>query len=407
MGWTRAWGVAELRIGAVVAAAALAVGACTAGGGTGGAPGPATLGPSTPSAPSAPSTPSAAVASTTPGFRAAQRIGGFDRPWDLRFLPDGTALVTERPGRVAAVVDGERRVVAAVPGVVARGEGGLMGLALDPDFDANRRIYLCFAHGSGGSVGDVRVVRFRLGEDLGSLTRPREIVTGIPAGAGNRHLGCRLEVGPDGMLWITTGDAVQPRLPQDTSSRAGKVLRATLDGTPAPDNPGGSWDPYVYTIGHRNPQGLAFRPTDGAPFEVEHGTACDDEINLLTRGGNYGWNPVGSGGRYAEQAPMTSPRIDGALGAAWSSGCPTIAPSGAEFVTDPRWGTWTGQLAVAVLKDQQVLLARVEGPRVTRTRAVLQGELGRLRTVRNGPEGSLWLTQDASPGAIVRVVPHG
>jgi glucose/arabinose dehydrogenase len=332
-------------------------------------------------------------------------VSGFDTPWDLRLLPDGTPLVTERPGRLAAVVDGRRRVVADVPGVVARGEGGLMGLAIDPDFESTRWIYTCFAAGAGGVVSDVRVVRFRLSEDLDALTDPTALLTGIPAGAGNRHLGCRLEIGPDGMLWITTGDAVLPRVPQDVRSRAGKVLRATLAGAPAPGNPGGAWDPYVYTLGHRNPQGLAFRPTDGAAFSVEHGTGCDDEVNLLVPGGNYGWDPVGSGGGYAEGAPMTAPDLEGALAAVWSSGCPTIAPSGADFITGARWGQWAGHLAVAVLKDQELLLVRLDDERATDATTYLTGELGRLRTVRTAPDGSLWVTVDASPGAVVRLMP--
>jgi glucose/arabinose dehydrogenase len=355
--------------------------------------------------PTAPSTDEPAEERDIRGVRVTRSIGGFDRPWDLRFLPDGTPLVTERPGRLATVVDGKRAVVATVPGVVARGEGGLMGLALDPAFEANRRIYLCYAAGAGGSVRDVRVVRYRLAESLDGITDARPLVTGIPSGAGNRHLGCRLEVGPDGMLWITAGDAVQPSAPQDPTSRAGKVLRATLSGDPAPDNPGGSWDPYVYTLGHRNVQGLAFRESDSAAFSAEHGTGCDDEINVLKPGANYGWDPVGPGGSYAEGAPMTSPAIADAVPAVWSSGCPTIAPSGAEFITGSQWGMWTGALAVAVLKDQELFLVGLTGSRVADTRTEFEGDLGRLRTVRNGPSGTLWLTEDASPGAVVEVEP--
>ncbi len=340
------------------------------------------------------------------GVEVASRIEGFQRPWDLRFLPDGTPLVTERPGQLAAIVDGRRQVVATVPDVVARGEGGLMGLALDPQFATNRRIYLCYAAGSAGTVSDVRVVRFRLAETLEAISDPTPIVTGLPAGAGNRHLGCRVEVGPDQLLWITAGDAVSPRAPQDPTSRAGKVLRATLAGEPAPANPGDGWDPYVYTLGHRNIQGLAFRAQDSAPFSVEHGTGCDDEINRLVRGGNYGWDPVGGGGGYAEDAPMTSSDIPDARAAVWSSGCPTIAPSGAEFITGPQWGRWTGALAVAVLKDRELLLVSLDGDQVADTRTVLSGELGRLRTVRNGPDGGLWLTVDDDRGAVVRVVPR-
>jgi glucose/arabinose dehydrogenase len=280
-----------------------------------------------------------------------------------------------------------------------------MGLALDPRFAQNRRIYTCFAAGAQGRVQDVRVVRFRLAEGLDGVQDATPIVTGIPAGAGNRHLGCRIEVGPDGMLWIGTGDAVQSRLPQDPGSLAGKVLRVTLDGEPAPGNPGGSGDPRVFTTGHRNVQGLAFLD-DGTPVGVEHGTGCDDEVNVLVPGGNYGWAPVGLFGRYAEDAPMTDPDVAGAIGAAWSSGCPTIAPSGADVIAGSQWGDWVGRLAIAVLKDEQLLIAEVQGDRVTDTRAELVGELGRLRSVRNGPDGSLWVTVDSSPGDLVRLEPR-
>lgn len=367
---------------------------------------PAADAPTTSREPSAGTSPMTSAAPIVAGLEVGSTIRGFETPWDLRFLPDGTPLVTERPGSIATVVDGQRRVIAAVPDVVAQGEGGLMGLALDPRFEVNRFFYTCYASGQSGTVTDVRVVRFRLSEDLTSVTGQTPIVTGIPAGTENRHLGCRLEVGPDGLLWITTGDAIQPTAPQDPTSRAGKVLRATLTGEPAPDNPGGRWDPYVYTLGHRNPQGMSFRPSDDAAFEVEHGPSCDDEINQLSAGGNYGWDPVGPGGSYAGKAPMTSPDIDGAVGSAWSSGCPTIAPSGSEFIAGDQWGQWNGQLAVAVLKDEQLLIVELAGGRVVGTTTELDGALGRLRTVRNAPDGSLWLAVDANPGSLVQVRPR-
>jgi glucose/arabinose dehydrogenase len=398
------WGPRR-RTAAALACAGLVLAACGSGGdGPPDADAPEPTSSSVP-APSPPPSPAPEERPDIRGAEVATSVGGFDRPWDLRLLPDGTPLVTERPGSLSAIVQGRRQVVARVPDVVAAGEGGLMGLALDPEFETTRQIYLCYAAGSGGTVRDVRVVRYRLAESLDSISEPEPLVTGIPAGAGNRHLGCRLEVGPDGMLWITAGDAVLPRAPQDPISRAGKVLRARLDGTPAPGNPGGSWDPYVHTLGHRNIQGLAFRDDDDAAFTVEHGTDCDDEINLLVAGGNYGWDPVASGGRYAERAPMTDRGIDGAIPAVWSSGCPTIAPAGAEFISGDQWGRWTGALAVAVLKDQQLLLVGLDGDEVAGTRVLLERELGRLRTVRNAEDGSLWITVDASPGPVVRVSP--
>ena len=354
-------------------------------------------------------TPTTAPTTTAPGpggdVTVAGTVSGFSRPWDIAFLPDGTPIVTERSGRVATVVAGARHVVATLADVVPIGEGGLMGLAVDPAFGTNRWIYTCYDHGSAGTVTDVRIVRFRLAEDLSSLTDATPILTGIPAGSGNRHQGCRVAFGPDGMLWATTGDTASPTAPQDPTSRAGKVLRMTPAGAPAPGNPGGAWDPYVYSLGHRNGQGLTFRPADGAAIEVEHGTGCDDEINRIVAGGNYGWNPVGSG--YDESKPMTDLTIPGARPALWSSGCPTIAPSGATFVSGTEWGSWNGALAVAVLKGTRLMFVRFDAP-TSDTVAGVDVRLtdrGRLRTVRQAPDGSLWVTQDSSPGALLRLVP--
>lgn len=331
----------------------------------------------------------------------AASVGGFDRPWEIAFLPDGTPLVTERGGTLAAVVGGARHVVGAVPGVVASGEGGLMGLAVDPGFAANRRVYVCHAFGAGGVVTDVRIVRAQVAADLNSLSGFADILTGIPAGSGNRHLGCRLRVGPDGMLWATTGDAARGANPQDPTSLAGKVLRMNLDGTPAAGNPGGGWSAYVYTIGHRNPQGLAFRASDGAAFVTEHGTGCDDEVNRIVAGANYGWAPGGGAGGYDEGQPMTFP---GGTAAVWSSGCPTIAPSGATFVDGAQWGGWNGHLAVAVLKGSQLLFVRIDGSSLAGTDTRLTGR-GRLRTVQQGPDGRLWVAQDSSSASILLLDP--
>lgn len=329
------------------------------------------------------------------------RVDGFQRPWDVQFTPDGTALVTERAGVLAAVVSGERRVLGTVSGVVARGEGGLMGLAVDPAFASNRWIYTCQT-----AATDVRVVRHRVLPGYTGFTDSTPIVTGIPIGGGNRHQGCRPAFGPDGNLWLGTGDAAIGSVPQDTSSLGGKVLRFSRNGTPATTNPGvvnpsSGWHPLIHTMGHRNVQGLAFRPGTGTAYGIEHGTGCDDEINRLTVGANFGWNPVGPGGSYDESHPMTFP---GGAAAAWSSGCPTIATSGGAFVTDPMWGDRQGWLAVAALKDQALHLFRVDGDQVVHEERVLTGN-GRLRSVTVGPDGSLWITTDAASGSILQVRP--
>jgi glucose/arabinose dehydrogenase len=334
------------------------------------------------------------------GVAVAQEIDGFARPWDVQFTPNGVALVTERGGTLAAVIDGSRRSVATVPGVVARGEGGLMGLAVDPGFATNRWIYTCFS-----AAGDVRLVRHRVLPGYAGIAESTPIVTGISSGAGNRHHGCRPVFGPNGDIWMGTGDAAVGTNPQDPTSLAGKVLRFDRDGNPSPSNPGvvdpgTGWHPLVHTMGHRNIQGLAFRPADGAAFSVEHGTACDDEINRLVPGANYGWDPRGPGGSYDDTQPMT---FTGAVESVWSSGCPTIATSGAAFL-DTRWGERAGSLAVATLKGQSLHVFGIAGSKVVRNERVLGGH-GRLRSVTAAPDGTLWVTTDAEPGSLLQVVP--
>jgi len=338
-----------------------------------------------------------------PDLAVTARVDGFQRPWDVQFTPDGTTLVTERGGTLARVAGTARAVVATVPDVRPGGEGGLMGLAVDPDFAANSWIYECH---TAASVDEVHVVRHRVLPGYAGLADATPIVTGIPANGGGRHQGCRVVIGPDGDLWVTTGDAALPTPPQDRTNLGGKVLRMQRDGSPDPGNPGvvdpgAGWDPRVFSYGHRNVQGLAFRPSDGAAFSVEHGTGRDDEINLLSAGANYGWNPVGAPGAYDESNPMT---FAGGTPAVWSSGSPTIAPSGAAFLSGSLWGAREGQLAVAVLKGTRLMLVGLDGGNVTSVETRITDQ-GRLRTAQLGPDGRLWLVQDATPGSLLAVSP--
>lgn len=340
-------------------------------------------------------------------------VPNLDRPWDIAFVPNGPMMVTERTGAVNVIrFDGTHQEVARPSDAVAMGEGGMMGLAVDPAFALNRRIYTCFLSNAGGAL-DVRVVRWRLNEAQTALTSRADIVTGIPvntAGQAGRHSGCRTRFGPDGHLWVTTGDAAMASVPQDGRSLGGKVLRIDTNGNGAPGNPGGALDPRIYSFGHRNPQGIAFRPSDGLPFEVEHGTACDDEVNVLQAGGNYGWDPrrLDGGPGYDESRPMTDlARHPGAIGSRWSSGCPTIAPSGATFMDGLQWQLWGNGLAMAVLKSQQLRVMKLDGPGNTMNQEwVRVTDQGRLRVAVQGPDGNLYVATDASPGRILRIEPR-
>lgn len=336
-------------------------------------------------------------------------IGKLDHPWDIAFRPDGAMLLTERAGRIDLLVDGEVRVLAAPDDVVARGEGGMMGLAVDPDHARNRRIYTCFLSDALGEL-DVRIVRWQVDETDTALTGRTDILTGLPASSSGRHSGCRLRFGPDGYLWAGTGDSADNTTPQSPTSLGGKVLRITTDGQGAPGNAGAPFRPEVYSYGHRNVQGVAF-DAEGRAYSIEHGTDRDDEVNLLVAGGNYGWDPVppGGGDGYDESRPMTDlTKFPDARAAVWSSGDPTIAPSGGTFLAGARWGEWDGALALAVLKGRHLRMLDLDadGTAVDQEWARL-GDHGRLRVAVLGPDGDLYVATDADAGEVLRVHPAG
>ena len=341
-----------------------------------------------------------------PTLSVVPAISGLSSPWDLAFADRAVAFFTERPGRISVSVYGQTRLLATPADVVASGEGGMMGVAVDPAYAANRRIYTCMVSNAGGAP-DVRVVRWQVSADLRSLSGRTDILTGIAAGNGTRHVGCRIRIGPDGRLWVSTGDAAIGTAPQDPSSLAGKVLRITTDGAPAPGNPGGRLRPEIYTYGHRNPQGVAFA-ADGTAYSVEHGPDRDDEVNRLVPGGNYGWNPVPG---YNEAVPMTDlDEYPAAVPAVWSSGAPTIAPSGATFVRGTQWKGWDRALVMAVLKGQQVRVLRLApGGATVDQEYTAVTDRGRLRVAVQGPDGRLYLVTDgpAGTGAILLVSPTG
>jgi glucose/arabinose dehydrogenase len=285
-----------------------------------------------------------------------------------------------------------------------------MSLDLAPDFATSRRVFVCFASTLGP---DVRIARLTLNAGYTAVTNRTDIVTGMPVnpvGELGRHSGCRLRFGPDRALWVGTGDAAVGTNPQSPVSLGGKVLRIDQNGAGVAGNAGFPFDPRIMSWGHRNVQGIAFRGLQA--FGVEHGTGCDDEVNRLVVG-NYGWDPVPQApGRpqYDESAPMTDLRkYPQAIRATWSSGCPTIAPSGATFVFGRQWGTWNGGLVMGVLKGQHLRMLQIsaDGTR-TLAQSVSLTDHGRLRTPAVGPDGALYVTtgNGANIDEILRVTPR-
>jgi glucose/arabinose dehydrogenase len=295
-----------------------------------------------------------------------------DVPWSLAFLPDGSALLTTRDrARLLQVREGGRTVdLGRVPGVDPGGEGGLLGVAVSPDFDEDHAIYLYFT-----ASDDNRVVRMTF--ERGEAEDPVPILTGIPK-AGN-HNGGRIAFGPDGYLYVATGDAGDGDASQDRGSLAGKILRITPGGRPAPGNPFG--DSPVWSYGHRNVQGLAWAP-DGRMYASEFGQNTWDELNLIRPGRNYGWPVVeGRAGRSGFVDPLLQ----------WSTS--ESSPSGIAVTAD-------GTVWMAALRGQSLWRIPFSGNDPGRPQRLLHEEYGRLRDVVVGPDGRLWvLTNNTSRGA--------
>ena len=350
-------------------------------------------------------------AASFPALDVVTEIGDLDHPWDVVAAPDGTLLTGEQSGRfVVKRPDGVTSVMTAdLSHLVVHSELGLMGIALAADFDVTRTLYTCQTH-AAGEVSDIRVQTWTADAQWTALTPTGALVTGLPLSPRGRHGGCRLLPHPDGTLLIGTGDATQATAPQDVNSLGGKVLRVDAStGAPAVGNP--FPDNAVYTLGHRNVQGLTIRPGTGDIYSVEQGTHRDDEVNRLIPGGNYGWKPDTGDDFYDESVPMTDPdRVSGAQPAVWSSGPSTIATASGTFVTGRGWGDWDGALAVGALKGRQVRFLRLDptGIRTVTDTAPpeLADDYGRIRTVAAQPDGSLLVTTDnGGDDKVLRVRP--
>ncbi len=343
-----------------------------------------------------------------PQLVPSEVLGGLSYPWDVVFLPDGALLFNERGGQVSKLVDGKKVVIADIADVYAVGEGGLTGLALDAKFAENRYLYTCFNAQTASGL-DVRLARWKLSEDTASLTDRKDIVVGIPSNRSGRHSGCRVRSDAQGDLWVGTGDAAVASNPQSPSNLGGKILHVTRDGMPAGGNLPAPFDPRIFSYGHRNVQGLILfdEPQDDIyGYSVEHGSDRDDEINLL-KSGNFGWSPRVT---YVESGiPMTDlTRFPDAVSAVWSSGNPTIAPSGATLLKGEKWGTWNRAVAVAVLKGRHLRIMRFDESRKLIEEKAVLGEYGRIRSASLAPDQSLYITTDnGSNDKIIKVTPTG
>jgi glucose/arabinose dehydrogenase len=335
---------------------------------------------------------------------------GLDHPWSLAFLPDGTMLVTERAGNLRTI-GMDRKLsepISGLPAVAADGQGGLLDIALHPDFAQTRLVFLSFAEPREEGKNATSVMRGRLSEDLRSLTDVKVIFRQQPAYAGGAHFGSRLAFDRTGALFVTTGDRLNLRpLVQQTDNHIGKVIRITEDGGIPPDNlkPQG-WLPELWSIGHRNLQGATIHPDTGQLWTVEHGARGGDELNHPQAGKNYGWPDVSYGHEYSGAnigAGLTEK--DGIEPPVhyWD---PSIAPSGMVFYTGDRYPQWKGNLFVGALAKKHLARLVLDGDKVVEEQRLYDGR-ARIRDVRQGPDGYLYmLTDEAAPmGRVVRVTP--
>jgi len=350
---------------------------------------------------------------SAPQLKVRTVVAGLENPWDVQPIAGGSLLVTERDkARLSVVRNGNRRTVRFPrTRVWVAGETGLMSLAIDPRFERTRLFWTCQGWQSGGDH-DIRVSLWELSTSERRARLVKHVVTGLPTTSG-RHGGCRLLLDSgSSALFIGTGDAADPGNPRDLTSLGGKVLRVDRrTGAALADNPyadaSNLRQRLVFTYGHRNVQGLAQRPTDGAVVSVEHGSYRDDEVNALSPAADFGWNP---GPGYDESVPMTDHALPGQQSdAIWSSGDPTIATSGSAWTSGSGWGAFDSALAVAALGGERMLFIRFDQTlrQVDVSTPAAMRRYGRLRSVTSLRNGDLLVTtSNGENDRILRVSPR-
>ncbi|CAB3843226.1 PQQ-dependent sugar dehydrogenase [Achromobacter sp. ACM03] len=342
--------------------------------------------------------------------RVTAVVGGLNHPWAMAFLPEGGVLITERPGnlRLLRIPGGLSKPLAGVPKVAAQGQGGLLDVALSPDFAQDRYVYLSYAEADGSKSGTA-VGRGKLSADGSALEDFRVLFRQQPKLSSGLHYGSRLVFDGKGYLYISLGENNQRPTAQDLDKLQGKVVRLKADGSVPTDNPfvgQAGARPEIWSYGHRNPQGMALNPWSGQLWENEHGPRGGDEINLVQRGKNYGWPLATHGINYSGQ-PIPEAKAAELPGMEpplyWWPKSPAI--SGMAFYNADRFPAWRNSVFIGALANQNLIRLTLDGDRVVAQEWLLTDRKQRIRDVRQGPDGYVYVLTDASPGELLRLAP--
>ena len=352
------------------------------------------------------------VAQSQPSPKAQTVASGLQNPWAVAFLPDGRFLVTERPGRLRVVnADGQvQPAVQGLPEVAAGGQGGLLDVITDSAFASNRTIYFCFSEPGKGTTNSTALARARLSQDAKRLEDVKVIFSQQPKFSSTAHFGCRIVERPDGTLFLTLGDRFSRRDDAQTlDNHHGKVVRVAKDGAVPKDNPfvgkAGAL-PEIWSYGHRNSQGATLAP-DGSLWTHEHGARGGDEINRPQAGKNHGWPQVSFGVNYDGSKIGSGDSAAPGLEPPLHHWTPSIAPSGMAFLTSDRYGaSWKGNLFVGSLKFEYLDRIELKDGKVMAEHKLLEDVGQRIRDVRQGPDGLLYVVTDSPSGKLIRLLPN-
>lgn len=340
-------------------------------------------------------------------FRVVSLVSGLVHPWSLAFLPDGDLLITERPGRLRVVRLGHLLEVpiAGVPVVAAVGQGGLLDVVLHPDFATNRLLCLSYNRPDSDSNSTAIICAELVGD---RLINSQVIFVAEPKLRGGKHFGCRLVFDVNGNLYATLGDRGVRAQAQDLSRHPGSVIRIDLSGAALADNPFVHQDnaqPEIFTYGNRNPQGLAWQPKTGVLWMHEHGPRGGDELNQVIAGTNYGWPVISYGKEYWSPNAVGEGTHKIGMAQPAHHWIPSIAPSGMAFYSGNRFPRWQGNLFIGSLKFGELVRLEIDVSRVVHEERLLNGEFGRIRDVRLGPDSLLYLLTDSRNGHLLRLEP--